>query len=361
MHKNTRQGDPGKPRIPRTTEPKRRSPSLPGQMTLPVTRQQKFALLRNAKFHLPKEAKVRNFNRVHDLLEQIEVHTGAKGCRVRIAQLAEKMHCSRATVMRATKIAEQLGVLGVGRDGDNGNEYRRTGGIGPNWYKVFWDKVRDYCDRATKILAQQDQPTTAKTQIIESKEVDVRRVSSDRKGAAGVEWNRVRKELCEFGIVNSATAVDRAWGNGLSPPDCLALLAVAAERPAGFWDDPAAVLYHRLINARPGAAPDQDWPAASSKFLLREKREREREKIAQQAQEQRQQRERQQANKLSRADLEREFGPILDAMEQSERDSIAAEVLRGPLLSIYRNRGHRSGMVRQELIAGISRETTVQR
>ena len=336
----------------KTTHPKRRVKSAPGQMSLPITRQQKFTLLRNAKFLLPG-SKVRSYSRVYELLEQIEIHTGDRGCRVRINQLAEKMHCSRATVMRATKLAESLGVLGVGRDGDGNNEYRRTGGIGPNWYKVFWDRVRGYCDKSIKILASSEQIRPA-TSSEENKTTLA--VPTDRRGAAGEEWNRVRRELREFGVINAGTASDRAWGNGLSPTDCLALLANASDRPAGYWNDPSAVLYFRLINARPGAAPDQDWPEPSKGFLLRQKTAEEHKRSQQERQDQARQQQVSEAGKVSRAELEREYGHVLESMGQSDLDSLAEKTFgRGPTLVLYQRKGIKGGLIRQSLISAISK------
>jgi hypothetical protein len=338
------------------THPRRRPKSAPGQYSLALTRQQKFALLRGANFRLPG-SKVRTFSRVYELLEQIEIHTGLKGCRVRIGLLAEKMHCSKATVMRATKLAEQLGVVGVGRDRDGENEYRRTGGNGPNWYKVFWDKVRLYCSKETIAIAQQDRPAEQPTEGEQKKQTETREVRTDRTGATGDGWNRVRGELREFGVVNAVTAVNQAWTNGLSPADCLALLAHAGERPAGYWNDPPGVLYHRIINARPGAGPDQDWPKPSSKFLLQEKRDREK----QREQSERQRAEIVSANSKSVSDLrirsEAEFGPLLDAMDPDERNELARRQFGGgPLWQIYQRDGFGSGLVRVSLIAALRKE-----
>ena len=321
-------------------------------MALALTRQQKFALLRGAVFRLPG-SKVRSFSRVYELLEQIEIHTGIKGCRVRIGLLAEKMHCSKATVMRATKIAEQLGVIGVGRDRDEENEYRRTGGNGPNWYKVFWDRVAGYCDESTKRLAQQDRPKRSQTE----NEQKSREVLPVRSGALGAEWNRIRDELREFGIASAGTAVDRAYNSGLSPADCLALLAFAANRPPGYWNEPAAVLYHRLGNARPGAPPDQDWPNPSPKYLLQEKREREKEREQVVRQQESATEHREQTSRTNRVAIEREFGPMLDQLSPDERDALARQRFGdGPLWKIYQRDGAAGPLVRASLIDALRKE-----
>lgn len=333
----------------------RRRKSAPGQLVLTLTRQQRFALLRGAKFILPG-SKVRSFSRVYELLEQVEIHTGVKGCRVRIGLLAEKLHCSRDTVMRTIKVAEQLGVLGVGRDRDSGNEYKRTGGNGPNWYKVFWDRVRGYCDDATRRNAERDRPAKPEPEKVTRPREDF--ANDRRTGATGIEWNRVRVELRGFGVANAGNATDRAWANGMSPADCLSLLAYASERPAGYWNDPAGVLYHRIVNGSPASEPSQDWPKPSPSFVLNEKRQRERERIeAEQNRQAAESRERQVAE-AKRKSIEGEIGPMLDRMPIDERDELARSVFgNGPLMRIYEAKGTTAKLVRSSLIQAIRKET----
>lgn len=323
----------------------------PGQLHFVLSRQEKFALLRGAKFTLPK-SKVRNFSRVYDLLEQIELKTGSDGCRARISNLAEAMHCSVSTATRTIKLAEDLGVLAVGRDWDQENQWRRKGGCGPNWYKVYWDKVRQYCDAETRSKADSIAAGRQSKTAAADKSAPERKLVSSESG-----WAQVGRELQSFGVHAWGKAIDTARRIGLTAPDVMGLLAYAGEKPERYWDDPPAVLFHRICNASLGASSAQHWPPPSESWSRQQRRNAESAQRQAEAVRESQESIQVKATVVTRDRREAEFGPILDAMSDPEALELARTVFRGSefMVMAYQSSGRGSVLCRQSLLAALEK------
>jgi len=131
----------------------------------------------------------------------------------------------------------------------------------------------------------------------------------------------VEAALSRRGVGMARQAAQAALAAGLSPDEAAAIVehfdaANAGDGPDAFS---SGALYHRFANARSGQSPDQGWPPpsdASKNFRLirtqkdRRRREQER-RLADEAQ--------RQAETQTAADLERRYGPAIDAMSDAEK------------------------------------------
>lgn len=151
-------------------------------------------------------------------------------------------------------------------------------------------------------------------------------------------WEGVVDDLKSFGVAMASKAIQSARGRGCSIKEIQNLIAYARSKPNAYG--PGAI-FQRVMSALPGSDPKADWPPESEAYRKSKIQNHEQKTRDQATREAAQREAKRKANKQAREDLEREYGPILDEMAQSEIQEfanqhcgvIAPKVARNPSLS----------------------------
>jgi len=157
------------------------------------------------------------------------------------------------------------------------------------------------------------------------------------------QWREVERRAADhiFDLSCIATARDR----GCTPAEILELLEFGAAN-ADRWESPGGAISHRIRNAVPGQPADQRW-SEPRKTPNRQSHTAQRQNAQENAQSARARRD----DGIARRELERTYGPILDAMPAADRDRLALDVLKAGTPAYLAFRRDPAGpMVRDKLL-----------
>lgn len=170
-------------------------------------------------------------------------------------------------------------------------------------------------------------------------------------------WLVVVDALTKCGVGKIDNVIQAAHCNGLSPKDVLDIIQFVDGKPGAYG---GGAIHDRVVNARPGQRFDDPslWPPESDEYQ-REQRKTfeagERSKLASQTE---QLNWKVESERLEREQLEREYGPTLDSMNESDRNEFAHQHLGGLLLERFRRNPAKATTARQVLLEALrSRES----
>ncbi|WP_145112581.1 hypothetical protein [Botrimarina mediterranea] len=218
---------------------------------------------------------------VVNLLKAIAIFSKDGPCEAYVSTIAqwmsERVGVDRSTVHRASKLAQELGLLIIEP------QYSHGGRTANRWI-VCWDVVEElagasvqsgesqdatgwvaHCDSPHRNLQQgESQNATANKGLTSSLPIE----ESPPPPAGG--WEEEVEVLLRLGVRQALPAVHAAISAGCTIDDWLPHRRYWEEH-RDRWDSPEGVLYHRLNSLRPGQAADTGWPEldAPTKTALR--------------------------------------------------------------------------------------------
>ena len=322
---------------------------------------ERFALLRSLDIGISAEA-----SHVGYLLELIAGIAGDGEFDWTLERISQRLRLPEPTLKRAVALAEGIGAITVRRlrrgDGSYG-----TNALAVNWSRIAagsveridgWKGRRSHrsqrsdrqitmsCPTAhsdpassPSFLPQNNKPPPPPRDVV---------LAPDSSGT-GMAAAVVR--LCGLGVADASAACRQAAAAGVTADVVLALAEHFAARP-GAWGPGA--LHYRVRSAVPGLAIDEGWPPPAKGWIPQPERTlRDRALADQQAA--------QAATAAAAAELsaqrERQWGPQLDQLSDEQVQELAAAE---PFIAErLRRNGRHSPLVRQWLLAELSRSRTV--
>lgn len=204
-----------------------------------------------------------------------------------------------------------------------------------------------------------DAPRTHPGQIEESKESKEPPPPTPSGGSAGADrgdsrWMEVEEELFAAGLARAQDAVAMVRGNGCTPAQVREIVRHYLERRPAYG---VGALYRRLEILRVGQDPCELWPQPSPESRDLERRKSSEAAIAKQQLERKSVEQQQERARQERQELERECGPVLDAMSGGEIRELIAEKWQESQSFYLRKmpaRGSPTGFLRDALLLAIS-------
>lgn len=167
-------------------------------------------------------------------------------------------------------------------------------------------------------------------------------------------WMEVEEELYAAGLARAQDAVAMVRRNGCTPAQVREILRHYLERRPAYG---VGALYRRLEILRVGQEPSDLWPQPSSESRDLERRQSSQAAIAKQELERKSVEQQQERARQERQELERECGPVLDAMSGGEIRELIAEKWPESQSFYLRKmpaRGSPTGFLRDALLLAIS-------
>ena len=241
-----------------------RRQTLPGQLTLPLTRDDRLAIVDDVD---PSVAgvSVRAWRSIRELLRQVEFCSGRSGCHARVDVLAARMGVTGRTVRRARQAAEVAGLLRV----------EPTPGRSHLW-AVSWTRLASARSKphTAQVSGPPDVLSAPPGRTVRPPGQDVRPVKEYLENVKEPTTpDSVVGEIFAFGIDQAARAVQAARSQGATEDAIRAVVAEWRTR-SDHWAHPEAALYRRLMRWRPDLPPSSGWPAPRDAVLRAERRAR---------------------------------------------------------------------------------------
>lgn len=162
-------------------------------------------------------------------------------------------------------------------------------------------------------------------------------------------WLGIERLLRDHGLVDSSAAIAAARKAGCSPQLAGMLIGHWEAHPKAWT---IGLLYGRLMRLRPHDDPSKGWPEPSAEYKAAVERAKPKPPPGPSYPDQKA------ASRAEITTLERDYGPILDAMPRSDVDLIAAEVINGNLQldRLYQRDGPKGLVMRERLLLHISKQ-----